>query len=299
MRKIVVLNDYAAVMPESFCKAAGGEFDILALPSSGTEENRLQAISEAEIIIGEPTCEELKHANKLRWLQMTWAGADRYLSGDFPKQVLLTNASGAFGETIAEHAIAMLLSLCRRLNAYSRQNKWVDLGCEIPLSGAVALVFGTGDIGRNIAQRLRAFGVHIIGVCRNTGRELPEFDKLIDLTSAEEYFHQADFLLCALPGNPQTIGYLNDARLQKVKNGAILVNVGRGSFIDTQALCEALTSGKLFGAGLDVVVPEPLPPHHPLWSMPNVILTPHVAGVGFGHLERTFQVLQLALVYQD
>lgn len=97
---------------------------------------------------------------------MTWAGADRYLHGGFPRGVLLTTASGAFGETIAEHAIGMLLALCRRLPAYARQGNWNDLGSERRVAGGTALIFGAGDLGGCIARRLQAFGVKTFGVCR-------------------------------------------------------------------------------------------------------------------------------------
>lgn len=287
MRKIVILNDYGAFMPESFINAVKGEFVLETLSLDVSEDVRLQSITEAEIIIGEPTVEELENAKNLRWLQMTWAGIDRYCHGGFPKDVLLTNASGAFGQTIAEHALGMLLALCRRLGVYAKTNQWKDLGSEIFVSGSSAMIFGTGDIGSNIAKRLKAFDVNMIGVCRNTDRQIPGFDRLISLEEAENYLPEADFILCAMPETTETREYLNARRFEKIKDGAILVNVGRGSFVDTQALCEALTRGKLFAAGLDVVHPEPLPQDHLLWSMENVLITPHVAGIGFGHLPGT------------
>lgn len=276
MRNLLIICDCERDIP-----SLTQEFSVTRLAPG---EDRQTEIETAEVIIGEPTLEELAGARNLKWLQMTWAGADRYLKGGFPKGVALTTASGAFGETISEHALAMLLSLCRRLPAYK---SWKDMGSEKQLSGATALIFGCGDIGGEIAKRLKAFGVRTVGVCRNPRRARPNFDILTTLSCAEAFFEEADFILCAMPHNGETEGYFNAQRLSALKDEAVLVNVGRGSFIDTAALTKLLQEGKFFGVGLDVVDPEPLPLNHVLWEMPNVIVTPHVAGVSFGHLRST------------
>jgi len=270
MRKYMILSGNAS---DEFLRAADGLQETTQ-------------IEEAEIIVGEPTHEELAQAKKLKWLQMTWAGADRYIDC-FPENVILTTASGAFGETIAEHALAMLFSLCRRLPAYTRRNDWEDLGCEKQVSGATALIYGAGDIGTVIAKRLKLLGVRTIGVCRDLRSKREGFDGRTNLENAAAFLPEADFVLCALPHNEQTKGYFNEERLRLMKDDAILVNVGRGSLIDTDALELLLSEGKFFGVGLDVVTPEPLPREHKLWTMDNVIITPHVAGVSMGHLQDT------------
>ena len=247
---------------------------------------RTEKIEEAQIIIGEPTQEELKQATSLKWVQMTWAGADRYQNA-FPPDVILTTASGAYGETIAEHALAMLFSLCRRLPAYARKNDWSDLGSEKRIYGSTALIFGSGDIGSAIAKRLKVLGVNTIGVCRDLKKPREGFDVRTNLENAVVFLPEADFIICALPHNDETQGYLDAEKLDLMKDDAVIVNVGRGSLIDTEALTKSLQNGKFFGVGLDVVNPEPLAPEHPLWAMDNVILTPHVAGIGFGHLKDT------------
>lgn len=282
MHKLLILSDCGTAVPDF-----SSEFSVTALPTDAAPSERLRALREAEIVIGEPTLSELAEASKLRWVQMTWAGADRYLHGGFPKNVRLTTASGAYGVTIAEHAIAMLLSLCRHLPSYQVRKDAIDLGSEIAVSGKTALVFGTGDIGRNIARRLCAFDVRCIGVRKNCAEKLPEFAEMTDLNGAERYLPQADFVFCALPETAQTVGWLSAARLEKLPIGAMVINVGRGSFVDTAALTQALQSGALGGVGLDVTEPEPLPAEHPLRRTDRAILTPHVAGIGFGHLPET------------
>lgn len=253
---------------------------------AAAELEKTTDIAEAEIIVGEPTLEELKGAANLQWLQMTWAGADRYMNA-FPENVVLTTASGAFGETIAEHTLAMLFALCRRLPAYARRSDWQDMGCEKQLSGGKALIFGAGDIGSAIAKRLKALGVVTIGVCRDLKRSREGFDVRTNLENAAAFLSEADFVLCALPHSAQTQGYLDAEKLSYMKEDAVIINVGRGSFIDTEALTKHLAEGHLFGVGLDVVTPEPLPKEHPLWNMDRVIITPHIAGVSMGHLTDT------------
>lgn len=263
------------------------EYTLHVLDPSTPTVERTAALQKAEVIIGEPTPEELHQARKLRWVQLTWAGFDRYTKKSFPEHVLLTTASGAFGSTIAEHALAMLLALCRRLPAYIRENNIEDLGSEKQLAGGNAVIFGCGDIGTQIAARMKALGVSTVGVCRNVKQPRPYFDALTTLACVPALLPEADFVLCALPHTTQTAGFLNAERLALLKKDAILINVGRGSLIDTAALIECLQKGSLFGVGLDVVLPDPLPQEHPLRFHPRVLLTPHVAGVGFRHLRQT------------
>lgn len=282
MRKLLILAACGEKAPP-----LTDAFDVVALPVDADRATRIKEIKDAEVVIGEPSLDELKHAKQLRWLQMTWAGADRYQQGGFPKDVILATASGAYGETIAEHALAMLLSLCRRLPAYQKARDWEDLGSEKRVEGGTALIFGCGDIGTNIAKRLQAMGVHTVGVCRAAKTPRSYFDALTTLDCAAAFLPEADFVLCALPSNEETAGYFDEARLSLCKDDSVLINVGRGSLVDLKGLTKLIKGGKFFGVGLDVTEIEPLPKEHPLWELPNVLLTPHVAGVGFGHCKET------------
>ncbi len=282
MRKLLILSDCGQNVPH-----LTDDFEVTALPRDADADLRLRSIADAEVIIGEPTLEELSYAKDLKWVQMTWAGADRYLHGGFPQNVLLTTASGAFGETIAEHALAMLFALCRRLPAYQKAEKWQDLGSEKRIAGSTALIYGCGNIGTEIAVRLQALGVHAIGVCRAARQPRAHFEALTTLTCAEFFLPEADFICCALPSNEETEHYFNEERLSLCRDDAVLINVGRGSLIDLNGLTKLMDTGKFFGVGLDVTNPEPLPQNHPLRSKSNVIITPHVAGVSFGHLPET------------
>ena len=252
---------------------------------------QLQATAEAEIIFGEPQPQALAQAKRLRWLQISWAGADSFAKApELPQDVILTNASGVYGEVIAEHALALLLALARRLPQYWAQQQrslWRDCGTEWTLNGKQVLILGAGDLGTQLAQRLQGFGAAVTGICRTARPAKPPFDALATLDQLDALLPQADAVFGCLPGTAQTAGLFNLARLQAMKRDAILINVGRGSLIQLDALVQVLQAGHLFGVGLDVMEREPLSPEHPLWHMDRVLLTPHIAGVGFDHLTRT------------
>ena len=146
------------------------------------------------------------------------------------------------------------------------------------IHGSRFTLLGTGEIGRNIARRLRAMGAaHVAGVSRS-GRPQPDFDTVLPIESLDSILPETDALILALPGTAETAGILSRERLALLPESAFVVNVGRGSAIDQIALCDALNSGRLAGAALDVMTPEPPPEDSPLWSAKNIILTPHVSG---------------------
>ena len=248
------------------------------------------AIATAEVVIGEPEEEEILKAENLRWIQLTWAGADKYTKMKaFPTGVILTNASGAFGKIISEYVIGNIIALYRELPNYwkNKQNHlWVQNRSSETIYGKNILILGTGDIGRNIAHRMKAFETHVTGIKRTAVPEhlqqMKEFDEVYDLTALDQQLQKADIVIGCLPGTSETKGLLNYERLYSMKKDAILVNVGRGSLIPTEDLIRVLEEGHLKGAVLDVFETEPLPETSPLWNMENVLITPHIAGPSFG-----------------
>ena len=267
--------------------AAGGEqcrFAEIGMDTPKEEAEKIMA--EAEVLIGFVSPALLAGAKNMKLLQATWAGVDA-IAAAVPEGVTMTNASGAFGPVIAEHMVACAMALARLIPAYSRSRRWKDLGCELTFEGKRALILGAGDIGVCTARRLKPFGMTIAGV-RRVPRSVPEgFDEMYTLAELDEQLALADYVFCVLPGTKETAGLLDERRLRLMKKTAVLVNAGRGSLIDTAALEKVLAEGHLFGAALDVTAPEPLPESSPLWDMDNVIITPHVAGIGFGHLPET------------
>lgn len=248
------------------------------------------AIVVAEVMIGEPGESELQKAENLRWLQLTWAGVDKYTKMKaFPTGVTLTNASGAFGKIISEYVIGNIITLYRGLPNYwknKQKHLWVQNKSSETIYGKNILILGTGDIGRNIAHRMKAFETHVTGIKRTAvpehSQQMKEFDEVYDLTMLDQQLQKADIVICCLPGTPETKGLLNYERLYSMKKAAILVNVGRGSLIQTEALLKVLEEGHLKGVILDVFETEPLPETSLLWNMENVLITPHIAGPSFG-----------------
>jgi phosphoglycerate dehydrogenase-like enzyme len=241
-----------------------------------------QEIQRANVIIGNPEPSLLSAAKNLEWLQLSSAGANLYVGdGILPEHVLLTNATGCYGMVISEYMIATLLSQFLHLQQYEKnqcEHRWHGEGKIKSIYGSTALIVGLGDIGGEFAQRFKAMGGYTIGV-RRSNRKKPDFvDELYLIDQLDELLPRADVVALSLPETPQTHKLFDRERLARMKSDAILINVGRGMAIDTDALCEALNSGRLGGAVLDVTDPEPLPPEHPLWDAKNVLITPHIAG---------------------
>lgn len=247
--------------------------------------DRKNDIGSAEVVIGEPRTERIREAKNLKFIQMTWAGADIYTRGGFPQGIKIANASGAFGSVIAEYVIGAILCVYRRFSEYIENQKaciWRDAGAERTIEGKTALILGTGDIGSNIAKRLSAFGTKNIGI-RRTGAPAQYFEEIHTLSNLNSLLPQADLIIGCLPNTKETGHILDGKKFALMKSDALLINVGRGSLIDTPSLTRALEEKRIAGAILDVLEKEPLAADSPLWKMPNVLITPHISGRGFGH----------------
>jgi len=260
-------------------------------------EPSLEELSRAEIILGQPTPEMIRSAPKLRLVQCSSAGVDPYLKEQdlFGDRVTLTNLSGAFGTSISECVLAMVLSLYKHLPLFrDHQNacEWTDEGWQESPVGKNLLILGAGDIGTAVARLFRPFGLRITGMRRVVRETPPEYDDMITMKELNERLPLADIVVCALPDTEETRGLFSVERFALMKEGSVLVNVGRGSLIDQEALLSALNSGRLLGAALDVTVPEPLPKDHPLWKCRNLLLTPHITGGSIGHLKATEEKLR-------
>ena len=180
-----------------------------------------EELAEAEVIVGFPSVPRLAEAKNLKWLQIPWSGADGYADHpDFPKHVLLTNATGAFGRPIAEYAFAAVFALMRRFHQYrdnQRAGVWQRRGDEMSPTGKHVLIMGAGDIGSNAAALFKKFECRVTGV-RRVARACPEnFDAMLTLDEAESVLPEADIVICAMPNTPLTRGYFTRARLELLK----------------------------------------------------------------------------------
>ncbi len=236
----------------------------------------------ADIILGNVEPEFLRNAADLKLMQLDSAGASPYIvPGIMPPGAKLANATGAYGLAISEYMLGAVLMLVKKLHLYERNMRahaWQDEGKVNSIADSVTLVVGLGDIGGQFAQKMHALGSHVIGIRRNKAKKPDYLEELHQLDALDTLLERADIVACTLPGTPETEKLFCRERLEKMKDGAILLNVGRGSLIPSQDLCDALHSGKLGGAAIDVTEQEPLGPDSPLWDAPNLLITPHVAG---------------------
>lgn len=241
---------------------------------------------DVEIVFGEPGRTAIDAMKKLRWIQMTWAGANKYTSDPaFPENIILTSASGAYGCVISEYIVAGILTLMKNLLSYREQVKnggWDKIAGDDTLEGKRVLVLGTGNIGQETAKKLKYFGACTVGMGRTLKDMQWPFDEMYSIDCLDVQLESADVVIIALPGTAETAGMFDADRISKMKKNTILVNVGRGIIVNTDALTSALQNGLLKGAVLDVTEPEPLPANHPLRNMKNVVLTPHISGISWG-----------------
>lgn len=240
------------------------------------------AFREAEIAFGPVPPAWISRSTRLRWLQLHSTGFDDYAHLDWDKlgqRVQVTNLGGFFAAPVAETALAGLLGLLRGIDRLIRcqsERRWRKLAIRPTLrtlAGSDVVIVGYGAIGRRFAELLAPFGCRV-RTCARTALDA----ELRSISAMDAALHEADVVLAALPESPATHHLFDAARLERLKPSAILINVGRGSAVDEAALVERLRAGALGGAVLDVTAQEPLPGNHPLWGLPNVVLTQHTAG---------------------
>lgn len=225
-----------------------------------------------------------KKNKDLKWLAVPSAGVDFLMKpGVFANEdCLITNSTGAYGVTIAEHIITVSLMMMRKLDYSYRESlkrNWTGPQMQKSLKDCRITVLGTGDIGCCFAKRARAFEpLSITGVSRSGKCAMFDFDDMKQVSELDSVLPYTDLLVMSLPDTPETRDILNRERLSLLPDGAYVVNVGRGSAIDEEALMECLNEGRLGGAALDVFKTEPLPSDSPLWDTKNLLITPHVAG---------------------
>jgi phosphoglycerate dehydrogenase-like enzyme len=253
-------------------------------------------VKNANIIIGNPSVEMIRDSKNLELLQLQSAGVGEYVEkNSLPEGVVLTNASGAYGLGISEYMLAVLLELIKKLHIYrdkQLKSDWSYSGRVKSISGSTALVVGLGDIGGEFASRLKALGAYTIGI-RRRDASMPDYlNELHFMDKFEELLPRADIVALSLPETKLTTRIINQKTLKLMKQDAVLINVGRGSAVDTEALCDALENGRLAGAALDVTDPEPLPREHRLWGIKNAVITPHVSG-GFSLQETHDRIIEI------
>lgn len=261
-------EEFEAIAPEAV--------HIYARSSTVTQEQ----MAAATVIFGWPRPERMREALRLKWFQTMWAGSDEY-AGMLPEGVRFTSSSGSNSRSVAEHMLTGLMAVCRSLPAYAasqRAHIWKDEGPMKTVLGGTVLVVGAGHVGSSFAKLCQALGARTVGLKRSVAGPVEGFDEVHTMDALDSLLPQADVVALVLPHSAQTAGLMNADRIARMKDDAILLSAGRGSVLDQDALVQAMKTGKLWGAALDVTDPEPLPKDSPLWDVPNLLLTPHVAG---------------------
>ena len=219
----------------------------------------------------------------LKWYCCSFAGVDPYCKDPtlFANPDCLLTNSNVYGVTIAEHVVMVTLMLLRRMPEYIEIVRGHGWSNQLPVRSIrdnEFTILGTGDIGRNVAERMRGMGAaRILGLSRS-GKPHPAFDEVRPIAELDAVLPETKILIMGLPSTPETFHILNRERIALLPADAYVINVGRGTAVDQAPLIEALNSGRLAGAALDVMDPEPLPKDDPLWDARNIILTPHVSG---------------------
>lgn len=265
-------------MVDRFQNALPGANFTFAREENLTEEQ----MASFDAVVGNIEVSRLEKMKQLKLLQLISSGVGKPYVGLLEQNpsLILCSASGAYGPAIAEHLLATLLALLKNLHLYRDDMKsaaWKTQGVKTP-RGMKVLVVGAGNIGTEFAKRMRALGSEVIGLRRSPGGEMEGFDAMYTMERLDSLLPQMDVVALCLPETPDTINLMDERRFALLKPGGYLLNVGRGSAVNQEALLSALRSGHLAGASLDVTTPEPLPKDHPLWQEENLLLTPHISG---------------------
>jgi D-2-hydroxyacid dehydrogenase (NADP+) len=249
-----------------------------------------QELPDTDIFVGYSLrAEQLKDAKRLKWIHSTATGVAQLMYPELRNSgILVTNPSGIFSVPMAEHTMGLLLALARNFPdsvrgqdraKWSQQEIWDKPQHLTELNGKVLLIVGYGRIGAEVAKRAKAFDMRVWGVTRSGTGTREHVERLLSATRLLEALPEADYVLVSAPETPGTKHLIGAAEIAKMKGGARVINIARGSLVDETALVQALEKGALAGAALDVTQTEPLPAESPLWRAPNLFITPHTSGV--------------------
>ncbi len=285
-------------MPEAIRKR-WPEMRVLHLPNY----DRLpEELPDTDIFVGYSLrADQLKDAKKLKWIHSTAAGVKQLMYPELrDSEILVTNPRGVFSMPMAEHTMGLLLALARNFPdsvrqqdraRWSQQEIWDKPPHLTELNGKVLLIVGYGSIGREVAKRAKGFDMRVWGVTRSGEGDRTHVEKIVSAAKLLDVLPDADYVLISAPETAETGHLIGAAQIARMKRGAKLINVSRGSLLDEAALLRALESGALGSAALDVAHLEPLPAESALWKAPNLMITPHTSAVSDKLWERETALL--------
>lgn len=279
------------IAPQWFADRLGKEFpqfQVVRLTSYDNLEKELPQTEVAFTFSIRP--EQLQFANHLRWVHSPAAAIHQFLYPEFvASDIVLTNAREVHGPVVAEHVMALVFALAKRIpedvrnqqkHVWGQGKLWLEGLCPREVAGATLGLVGLGSIGRNTAKHASALGMNVIAVREHPDRPKPEsVHEVFPAAGLNEMLSRADYVVLSPPLTPATRGMIGSDQLRRMKPDGYLINVGRGPLIDETALHDALEERKIGGAALDVFENEPLSPDSPLWALDNLLITPHTAGM--------------------
>lgn len=271
--------------PMAYLREQFPEFEFLSYPRNAKVPD--EVLARAEVLMNYGDKSQIAPAKNVRYIHTISAGIDGYIDEVdrcHGSALPVTNGAGVYSDAVGEHVIALLLAVVHGIVPSVRnmaEKQWPAIPMLGNVNGKTIAVLGTGDIGNNAARICAAMGARVLGFKLHACEPFPPYSEIYTGDDGlDALLPQADAVLVCLPGSPFTKDMLDARRIGLMKAGSVLVNIGRGSIVNTEALMEALRSGHIAAAGLDVTDPEPLPPDHPLWTCPNVLITPHISGLG-------------------
>jgi phosphoglycerate dehydrogenase-like enzyme len=288
-RMVLLSSDADPSWPEKISRAVPGSVaKICADP-----KDALGDIESADAAYGAVPPELFARAKRLRWICANRAGLGQAYFYDalVNSDVVVTGMHGSYNEHLSTHAMAFLLAFARRFDHYLPQKRWRRGPGMIDLPSKTVLIVGVGGSGSEAGKQCAAFGMRVLGIDPRVKQPPAGMAELSTPDRLEERLAEADFVIVTTPETPDTLGMFNTRLFSRMKRGAYFINIARGRCVVTQDLIAALQSGQLAGAGLDVVDPEPLPDDSPLWGMPNVLITPHVAILGTPYRQKWEAIL--------
>lgn len=284
-KRICVVGCDLGPGPMAYLREQFPEFEFLSYPRNAKVPD--EVLARAEVLMNYGDKSQIAPAKNVRYIHTISAGIDGYIDEVdrcHGSALPVTNGAGVYSDAVGEHVIALLLAVVHGIVPSVRnmaEKQWPAIPMHGNVNGKTIAVLGTGDIGNNAARICAAMGARVLGFKLHACEPFPPYSEIYTGDDGlDALLPQADAVLVCLPGSPFTKDMLDARRIGLMKAGSVLVNIGRGSIVNTEALMEALRSGRIAAAGLDVTDPEPLPPDHPLWDCPNVLITPHISGLG-------------------
>ena len=290
--KIKVLVTYGG-LSEDHVRQIREVSDKIKVEKATDEDIALESVRDAEVIFGRFNKQMLLASEKLRWVQVSSAGVDRYLYREFlDSQVVLTSSSGVHRMPISEMIFAMMLTFAKRLHEFMRyqlEGKWNWLAPD-ELAGKTIGILGLGNVGMETAWKAKCFGMRVLALKRKPMRRPSYVDELLGPEDLDYLLRESDYLAVTVPLTKETYHMIGERELKRMKPSAYLINIARGAVIDNRALIKALQERWIAGAGLDVFEEEPLPKDSEFWKLENVVVTPHVSGATPHYNDRAVRI---------